>query len=52
MIVENLDGKVLKARSFEKTSESKNWSFGTTVAKIDDEKEIKVTIVMKSSIKH
>ena len=52
MIVKNLDGKVLQAMSLEATSKRKNWSRGTTVPRIDDEKEIKVTIVIKSLIKH
>ena len=52
MIVENLDGKVLLAQSFEHTSSSTNWSYGTSVPSIDGEKEVKVTIIIKSLIKN
>ena len=52
MIVENLDGKVLLAESYEKTSSSTNWSLGTSVPRIDGEKEVKVTIIIKSLIKN
>ena len=51
MIVENLAGKVLEARSFEITSASTNWSWGTTVPRIGAEKEVKVKIVIKSLTK-
>ena len=52
MIVENLDGKVLKVMSFEHTSSSTNWSWGPSVPSIDGEKEVKVTIIIKSLIKN
>ena len=52
MIVENLDGKVLKAESFEYTSSSTNWNSGASVPRIDGEKELKVTIIIKSLIKN
>ena len=52
MIVENLDGKVLLAESFEHTSSSTNWGLGTAVPRIDGEKEVKVKIIIKSLIKN
>ena len=52
MIVENLDEKVLEARSMKHTSKRIEWGMGTSVDRIDNEKEIKVTIVIKSLIKH
>ena len=52
MIVENLDGKVLHAQSFEHTSSSTNWGLGTWVQRIDDEQEVKVKIIIKSLIKN
>ena len=52
MIVENLDGKVLLAQSYEYTSSSTDWGFGTWVPKIDGEKEVKVKIIIKSLIKN
>ena len=52
MIVENLDGKVLGAKSFEHTSSSTYWSYGPFVPRIDGEKEVKVTIIIKSLIKN
>ena len=51
MIVENLDGKVLHAESFEYTSSSTNWKRGTSVPRIDGEKEVKVKIIIKSLMK-
>ena len=52
MIVENLDGKVLLASSFENTSKSTHWIWGSLVPTIDGEKELKVTIIIKSLIKN
>ena len=52
MIVENLDGKVLIAESLEYTSSSTDWGYGPFVPKIDGEKEVKVTILIKSLIKN
>ena len=51
MIVENLDGKVLQARNLEYTSSSTDWGYGPFVPKIDGEKEVKVTIIIKSLMK-
>ena len=52
MIVENLDGKVLLAKNSEYTSSSTDWGYGDSVPKIDGEKEVKVTIIIKSLIKN
>ena len=48
LIVENLDGKVLLAESFEFTTNNKNWAWGMIVSRLDGEKDVKVTIVIKS----
>ena len=52
MIVENLDGKLLEAVSLERTSSSTDWGYGDSVLRIDGEKEVKVTIIIKSLIKN
>ena len=52
MIVESLDGKVLHAESLKHTSSSTNWSWGSWVPRIDGEKELKVTIIIKSLLKN
>ena len=48
MIIETLDGKVLLAKNFKHTTSSIQWNWEYSVPRIDDEKEIKLTIVIKS----
>ena len=51
-IVRNMDGTVLFAQSYEKTSADKNWGLGTSIPRIRYEKEIYVSVIIKSLVIH
>ena len=52
MIVRNLDGTVLFASSYEKTSSDENWGWGTPIPRITNEKELYVSLIIKSLVIH
>ena len=52
VIVRNMDGTVLFARSYEKTSADENWSWGWAISQITNEKELYVSVIIKSLVIH
>ena len=47
-----MDGTVLFAESYEKTSADENWSLGTAIPRIRNEKELYVSVIIKSLVIH
>ena len=47
-----MDGTVLFARSYEKTSADENWSWGWAISQITNEKELYVSVIIKSLVIH
>ena len=47
-----MDGTVLYAESYEKTSADENWSWGPAIPKIRNEKELYVSVIIKSLVIH
>ena len=50
VVVRNMDGTVLLADSYEKTSAGENWGRGSPIPQITNEKELYVTVIIKSLV--
>ena len=52
MIARNMDGTVLFAQSFKNSEADENWDSGSTIQQITNEKELYVTVIIKSLVIH
>ena len=47
-----MDGTVLFAQSFKNSEADENWDSGSTIQQITNEKELYVTVIIKSLVIH
>ena len=52
VIVRNMDGTVLYAKGYKERSADANWSLGTAIPRITNEKELYVSVIIKSLVIH
>ena len=50
MVIRNMEGTELFAESYKRSATDKNWGLGTSIPQITNEKELYVTVIIKSLV--
>ena len=50
MVIRNMEGTELFAQSYEYSATDQNWNWGTAIQQITNEKELYVTVIIKSLV--
>ena len=52
MVIRNMEGTELFAESYEHSATKKNWGLGSSIPQITYEKEVYVSVIIKSLVTH